>query len=184
MALIISDYSQSLIQYLAHVLSPKRKLACLKISHIVKTWSILPKCPPHTPGCFPAMCFCALMLRGVYESAFLSKLSLPSLFLKVCHLSICLAFNNIICFEVRLSTSVFSLYSTIIPHTMFYSTTFLDSAQSVPSAWDTLPLPTFFTWLTPMHSLMSGPNVSSFRKQAFSEITGWRNYRFWGGLVA
>lgn len=44
---------------------------------------------------------------------------------KISHLNICLTSDNIICFEVHLSTSIFSLYSANIPHTMFYCTVFL-----------------------------------------------------------
>lgn len=137
----------------------------LSISHILKTCPILPVCPTHTGNVlFPWL---------MYESAYLSILSLPSPLKKISHLNICLASNNIICFEVHLFTYILPL---LLRHPTLHYIPY--AARSLPFAWNYLPLPAFLTWLTPVHFLKFGLNLCSFRKQAFSEILNWRNYPF------
>ena len=78
----------------------------LSISHILKTCPILPVCPTHTGNVlFPWL---------MYESAYLSILCLPSPLKKISHLNICLASNNIICFEVHLYHSFSCFFLVLI----------------------------------------------------------------------
>ena len=95
----------------------------LSISHILKTCPILPVCPTHTGNVlFPWL---------MYESAYLSILCLPSPLKKISHLNICLASNNIICFEVHLFTYILPL---LLRHPTLHCIPY--AAHSLPFAWN------------------------------------------------